>query len=100
MVLIDPPFITREVWEKYTEAVKLLLKPNGKILLSTICKSLYTFCLLTSCLAENESLMMELLGVKSQSFKPSIPNLVYQYSLYANYESKLLSNSNPEIDGL
>jgi hypothetical protein len=30
-------------------------------------------------------------------FKPSIPNLVYQYRLYTNYESSTLSQLNPEI---
>lgn len=25
-VVIDPPFITREVWEKYAQAAKLLLR--------------------------------------------------------------------------
>lgn len=26
VIVIDPPFITREVWEKYSEAAKLLMK--------------------------------------------------------------------------
>ena len=32
MVVADPPFITREVWEKYTQAINILLKvdENGK----------------------------------------------------------------------
>ena len=48
MVVIDPPFITREVWEKYTTAAKLLLKPDGgRVLGSTI--------------DENEEFMNELL---------------------------------------
>jgi hypothetical protein len=77
MVVIDPPFITREVWEKYSIAVKLLLAENGKIILSTI--------------DENEEMMKELLGVEKKAFRPSIPNLVYQYSFYANYDSESLS---------
>ena len=36
MAVIDPPFITREVWEKYTEAAKKLLKEDGLLLCSTI----------------------------------------------------------------
>ena len=28
-VVIDPPFITREVWEKYAAAARLLLRPGG-----------------------------------------------------------------------
>ena len=63
MVVIDPPFITREVWEKYTEAAKILLIDEGKILLSTI--------------DENESILKELLQVNRKLFRPSIPNLVY-----------------------
>eukprot|EP00347_Sterkiella_histriomuscorum_P012287 403369166 len=83
MVVIDPPFITREVWEKYTEASKFLLADDGKILLSTI--------------DENEAFILELLGAKRRQFRPSIPNLVYQYSLYSNYDSEGLNNKNPEI---
>jgi len=49
LVVIDPPFITREVWEKYAEAAKLLLvKEGGHCLLSTI--------------DENEAMIKELLG--------------------------------------
>ena len=68
-VLIDPPFITEEVWRKYGEATKKLLAPSGKILLTTT--------------AENAPMLAELLDVKPQVFAPSIPHLVYQYSLYA-----------------
>ena len=31
MVVIDPPFITREVWEKYAETTRFLLKPGGAV---------------------------------------------------------------------
>jgi hypothetical protein len=83
MVVIDPPFITREVWEKYATATKLIIAPGAKILLSTI--------------DENEPFIEELLGAKRRVFRPSIPNLVYQYSLYSNYESEGLLSKNPEI---
>eukprot|EP00744_Colponema_vietnamica_P025989 GILI01038418.1.p2 GENE.GILI01038418.1~~GILI01038418.1.p2 ORF type:complete len:184 (-),score=47.97 GILI01038418.1:33-584(-) len=83
-IVIDPPFITREVWEKYAAACRLLLAEGGKILCSTI--------------AENADMMAELLGVAPKTFRPSIPNLVYQYSLYANYDSEGLSQLNPEVD--
>jgi hypothetical protein len=64
MVVIDPPFITREVWEKYAEISKLLLKQEGGMaLLSTI--------------DENEEMIGELMGAKRRTFRPSIPNLVY-----------------------
>ena len=42
MAVIDPPFITQEVWEKYTAAVNLLMKKDengiiqGKLICTTI----------------------------------------------------------------
>lgn len=38
-IVIDPPFITKEVWEQYAITAKLLVRPSGgRILLSTIGK--------------------------------------------------------------
>ena len=65
VLVIDPPFITEEVWVKYAATARFLLAPGGKVICTTI--------------SENAELMMRLLGVKSQVFRPSIPNLVYQY---------------------
>ena len=59
------------------------MKEDGKLLVSTI--------------SENERMLEELLGVKKQIFQPSIPNLVYQYAFYANYESQTLNYINQEI---
>ena len=53
---------------------------------------------LCTTIAENDALMLELLGARPQRFRPLIPNLVYQYSCYANYESAPLSCLNPEVD--
>ena len=36
MVVIDPPFITSEVWIKYSEACNQLIKKSGKVILTTI----------------------------------------------------------------
>ncbi|CAM9116743.1 unnamed protein product [Ascophyllum nodosum] len=85
MVVVDPPFITREVWEQYAAAARLLLRPGGagRVLCSTI--------------SENASSMNELLGATPCKFKPSIPNLVYQYELFTNYHSERLNVPNPEI---
>ena len=83
VVIIDPPFITREVWEKYANAIRLIRKPSAKIILSSI--------------SENASMLEELLQVHPCIFKPSIPHLVYQYNFYTNYESEILSSLNPEI---
>lgn len=61
----------------------MILAPGGKILLSTI--------------DENEGFIKELLGAERRTYRPSIPNLVYQYSFYSNYESEGLLSKNPEI---
>ncbi|GMH61950.1 hypothetical protein TrRE_jg4420 [Triparma retinervis] len=91
MVVIDPPFITREVWEKYTESAMWLLKEKpgwgkgGGMVIGTT-------------LQENAGFLDELLGCKPQAFKPSIPNLPYQYNSYANFDGAVyLGVANPEI---
>lgn len=83
IVVIDPPFITREVWEKYTRAVRILAKSNARIILSSI--------------SENSGMLQELLQVVPCRFKPSIPHLVYQYNFFTNFETSVLSQANPEI---
>ena len=76
MVVIDPPFITTDVWEKYAITAKYLLKQKttGLILATTV--------------IENSSLLKELFGneiTASSRFEPSIPNLVYQYTVFTNF---------------
>lgn len=83
LAIIDPPFITRDVWENYAKTIRLVLKEGGKIILSTI--------------EENKEMMKELLDVEPQVFKPSIPHLVYQYRFYTNYQSDILNKPNSEI---
>ncbi|KAH8965605.1 hypothetical protein BDL97_04G126500 [Sphagnum fallax] len=82
-VVIDPPFITPQVWAKYAQAALLLLSEGGKIILSTI--------------EENAEMLKGLLEVEPQLFAPSIPHLVYQYALFTNYPSTYLSSLNPEL---
>ena len=88
---VDPPFIVHDVWKKYAQTAKLLLKsgfdktgnPLGKVVLTTV--------------RENADLLNELFGVTPTAFQPSIPHLVYQYDLYTNYNSSTFSKLNPEI---
>ena len=88
-MLADPPFITEEVWTKYGEAIRKIIRKDeqgniaGRVLLSTI--------------QENEQFLTGLLGVTKRAYKPSIPHLVYQYCLFSNYEDEELSKPNPEI---
>lgn len=83
MVVIDPPFVQEECWRKYATSAQLLLKEGGKVLLTTI--------------LERAELLEQLLGVHPNAFRPSIPNLVYQYHVYTNYDSEGLKEINPEI---
>jgi hypothetical protein len=91
MLVIDPPFIVHDVWRKYAETAKLLLRPGvdengvplGKVVLTTV--------------IENAELLKEILGATPTTFQPSIPNLVYQYNLFTNYPSETFSKRNPEI---
>ncbi|EFJ50810.1 hypothetical protein VOLCADRAFT_103866 [Volvox carteri f. nagariensis] len=83
-VVIDPPFITREVWDKYAQAAKLLLQSGGKVLATTV--------------AENAAMLAELLpDVRPTPFRPSIPHLIYQYNLFTNFPPAVLCHPNPEI---
>jgi len=81
--VIDPPFITHEVWAKYIEAVQLLQTSEYKLLFTTI--------------DENAQFLFEKIKVIKRTYKPSIPHLVYQYSFYSNYDDEELCNKNPEI---
>jgi EEF1A lysine methyltransferase 1 len=83
VIIIDPPFITKEVWEKYTSTIVLMSNNNTKIILSSI--------------AENSQMLQDLLQVYPCAFQPSIPHLVYQYNFYTNYRSDILSQINSEI---
>jgi len=91
MVVVDPPFITREVWERYAETSKFLLKeapafnaPGGMFLGTTV--------------VENKDMINELLGGIPCAFQPSIPNLVYQYNTYVNFDGcTVLCQKNEEI---
>jgi hypothetical protein len=49
--VIDPPFITREVWEKYSATAKFLLAEGGRLICTTI--------------QENAAMMNELLQARA-----------------------------------
>ena len=91
-VVIDPPFITDDVWQLYASTAQLLLapqpqqpsQPTPRILLSTI--------------PENLPLLSSLLSVHLCRFRPSIPHLPYQYSFFTSYDSERLSALNAEVD--
>lgn len=87
MTIMDPPFITRDVWEKYAIATQYLLKDDPKkkgIVLGTTVE-------------ENADFMMELFHASPTIFKPVVTNLVYQYVVFINCTSTILSIPNPEL---
>lgn len=97
MVVIDPPFITEEVWEMYVKAAQyLLLNTNGGEA-ETKNDSSSNRKILCTTIPENAGLLHVLLGVKERRFQPSIPKLVYQFSSFSNYESARLDEINPEL---
>ena len=84
MIVIDPPFISESVWEQYANTARLLMtKSNANVIATTV--------------DENAELLKALFGCQSTTFKPSIPNLVYQYSVFTNFASDCLNARNPEI---
>jgi len=89
IVVIDPPFITEEVWRLFASSANYLLRDDGKG--RVICTTV----------AENLSLLVELFpGITRTKFQPSIPHLVYQYDLFCNWEAKSFAELNPEIPDL
>eukprot|EP01024_Parvocaulis_polyphysoides_P073042 TRINITY_DN9357_c0_g3_i1.p1 TRINITY_DN9357_c0_g3~~TRINITY_DN9357_c0_g3_i1.p1 ORF type:complete len:217 (+),score=20.92 TRINITY_DN9357_c0_g3_i1:80-652(+) len=83
MVVIDPPFITEQVWTNYAQAAKMLICEGGKIIGSSI--------------FENRQLLWDLMGISPCCFQPAIPTLVYQYDFFVNFEVKFMNEINQEI---
>ena len=92
LIVIDPPFISKSVWEQYATTTKLLMKKNAEYSTTT------TSIVIATTVDENKDLMEDLFGCKPVSFRPSIPHLVYQYSIYTNFASSVLANDNPELE--
>ena len=74
MVVADPPFVVREVWQKYKQACDLLLKPDAKFLCTTP--------------QENIAMMAEVMNLRPITFKPRIPGIVYQFLIYTNIDDE------------
>jgi hypothetical protein len=73
MVIIDPPFISSDVLEAYSQTANQLLMHEGKVVISTV--------------QENYEILRDMYpNIHPVKFQPSIPRLVYQYSLFTNYE--------------
>ena len=92
-ILVDPPYINEEAWTKYSEFVKKIAKTrrdeNNNIVIEAK--------ILTCSIAENQEILSKLLNLKIRKFQPSIPNLVYQYNFFSNYEDEEFEKKNEEI---
>jgi hypothetical protein len=82
-IVVDPPFITKEVWQKYSDFIKIISTQDAKILASSI--------------SENKGMLNEFLNLEIKNYQPSIPHLVYQYNFFTNYKDEDLDSANPEI---
>jgi hypothetical protein len=84
-VVIDPPFITRDVWRAYAATARMLLAPGeGNLIIGTT-------------VVENAELLREELSIVPHLFLPSIPNLPYQYALFSNCDAPQLDKPNPQV---
>lgn len=85
-IVADPPFITEDVWESYILAIRFLLKPGGKVLLTTV--------------LENHTMLEELLDgpLFIPLFRPLVMSLTYQYVCFLNYEATRLCRVNDEVE--
>lgn len=104
-VVVDPPFITQEVWACYVETIKLIIKrdPNagteGAVGSGNIRDCLGGGKVLFTTILENHAMLEGLINgpLFIPRFRPSVCNLVYQYVCYTNYEATRLQRSNPEV---
>lgn len=87
--IVDPPFVTRDVWLKYCQAIKKLLAPGGRLVLTTI--------------PENRDMLVAELGpLHHATFMPAMHRtaLPYQYAIFHNYDlahDSPLARRNPEV---
>ena len=80
-VVMDPPFISEEVISAYAKVYRDLAKTTGSLLLFTTTP-------------ENQQFLESSLNsrVHQATFLPCIPNLVYQYRIFVNYEIDSISS--------
>lgn len=110
-VVVDPPFITKEVWAKYVETIKLLIKrpdPTGSggdqdappsVGAGAIRDCLGGGKVLFTTVLENHTMLEGLINgpLFIPRFRPYVCNLVYQYVCFLNYDATRLQRANPEV---
>ena len=92
LVIIDPPFITQEVIIAYSQTYKSISQSSDTPLI-------------ISSIHENLQVLQSAFGAKiirPVCYHPCIPSLVYQYTLFVNYDSdhsSFFANENLELNG-
>jgi EEF1A lysine methyltransferase 1 len=83
MCVIDPPYITLDVWRHYAATASWLLHDGGLVLCTTV--------------VENAAFLKATFGTLPCTYLPSIPQLPYQYAAFANFAAPSLAVRNVEI---
>lgn len=94
LLIMDPPFITEDVWRKYALAAEKLLKRDAQT-------GAITGRVLCTTISENKELLTSLFpGLVACTWRPMIPNLVYQYEAFTTCSPvpTALAALNPEVD--
>lgn len=109
-VVVDPPFITAEVWEAYMTTVKLLLKreeksnttnTNNKTVEEEEDRPKYAGKVLFTTVLENHSMLEHFFDgpLFIPVFRPLVRCLTYQYVCFLNYQATVLSHTvNEEVE--
>ena len=127
MVVIDPPFLSSKVWGMYAMTTRSLLRNNSRSFLlpppiDTKCERISNGVndgnnsdnmqsnsdndyegggmVMGTTILENRGIMHDLFGVKPNVFRPVVTNLVYQYEVYTNFRTKVLSSSSVTVSSL
>ena len=74
MCVIDPPYITTDVWKQYVATAKWILEDGGLLLCTTV--------------IENATFLQDALGVQPNTYLPSIPQLSYQYAVVSTWGAR------------
>lgn len=85
-VCLDPPLISSEVWELTARAARFLLGERGRAVIA-------------STVPGNAALLARLFGARRVRFRPELPHLVHSFSLYTNFEPRVLCLENADFPG-
>jgi len=99
LIFIDPPFVSTSVWKKYAVTAKLLMNDDDDDDDDDDDGNNNDSRVIAATVDGNAILMKELFDCERVKFLPSIPNLVYQFCIYANFDSEVLAERNGELGG-